>query len=82
MENFEYQLRVLVRYVQENLNSRCFAMYQPGYITIGYFDNGGQLNVIADTKMTDNIQNTFGNLYEQIQNRIHYNNHIEVKMEF
>lgn len=82
MDNFEYQLRVLVRYVQDSLNPAAFAMYQPGYITIGYFDNRGQLNVIADTTMLDNIHNTFSNLYEQIQNRIREAEHIEISVEF
>jgi len=82
MDQFEYQLRVLVKYVQENLNSSAFAMYQPGFITIGYFDNHGQLNVLADTKMMDSIQITFGKLYEQIRNKIRETEHIEVTMEF
>ena len=82
MDNFEYQLNVLVKYVQDNLIPSAFALYQPGYITIGYFDNQGQLNVIADTKMMNNIQNTFGKLYEQVRNKIRESEHIEVTMEF
>jgi hypothetical protein len=85
MDNFEYQLRILVKFAQENLNAGAFAMYQPGFITIGYFDNKGQLNVLADTVMMGTLQNTFGFLYEQIQNKIRENAHhhdIEVTMEF
>lgn len=82
MDNFEYQLRTLVLYVQDSLNPAAFAMYQPGYITIGYFDNRGQLNVIADTKVQDTIHNTFSKLYEQIQNRIREAEHVEVAVEF
>ncbi len=70
MNNFEYQLRVLVAYVQDSLNPGAFAMYQPGFITIGYFDNNGQLNVIADTKILANVPDTFARLHEQVQNRI------------
>ena len=82
MDNFEYQLRVLVKYVQDSLNPAAFAMYQPGYITIGYFDNRGQLNVLADTTMLDTVQNTFAKLYEQIQNRIRESEHIDIAIEF
>lgn len=85
MDNFEYQLRILVKFTQENLNAGAFAMYQPGFITIGFFDNRGQLNVLADTVMMGTIQNTFAILYEQIQNKIRENEHhhdIEVTMEF
>ena len=60
-------------------------MYQPGFITSGFFDNRGQLNVIADTVMMGTIQNIFAILYEQIQNKIRENAHhhdIEVTMEF
>ena len=85
MDNFEYQLRILVKFTQENLNAAAFAMYQPGYITIGYFDNKGQLNVLADTGMANTIQSTFGNLYEQIQKKIREAEQIEdieIAMEF
>jgi hypothetical protein len=85
MDNFEYQLRILVKFAQENLNAGAFAMYQPGFITIGYFDNKGQLNVLADTVMMGTLQNTFGFLYEQIQNKIREAENIEdieVAMEF
>jgi len=82
MDNFEYQLRTLIRYVQDSLNPAAFAIYQPGYITIGYFDNRGQLNIIADTKVQDTIHNTFSKLYEQIQNRIRETEHVEVAVEF
>lgn len=70
MDNFEYQLRTIVRYVQDSLKVQAFAMYQPGFITIGYFDNRGQLNVIADTKILANVPDTFARLHEQVQNRI------------
>jgi len=82
MDSFEYQLRVLVRYVQDNLNPAAFAMYQPGYITIGHFDNRGQLNVIADTEMMHNIENTFDMLYDQVNRRIREAEHIEIAVEF
>lgn len=82
MDNFEYQLRTIVRYVQDSLKVQAFAMYQPGFITIGYFDNRGQLNVIADTKMQDNLHNTFTKLYEQVQNRIREAEHIDIAIEF
>lgn len=82
MDSFEYQLRILVKYVQQNVNSSAFAMYQPGFITIGYFDNNGQLNVIADTEMMDNLQYAFGILYGQIQHRIRETEHIDIAVEF
>jgi hypothetical protein len=81
MDSFEYQLRVLVRYVQQNVNSSAFAMYQPGYITIGYFDNRGQLNVIADTEMMHNIENTFDMLYDQVNRQIRETEHIDIAVE-
>ncbi len=82
MDSFEYQLRVLVRYVQQNVNPSAFAMYQPGYITIGYFDNRGQLNVIADTEMMHNIENTFDMLYDQINRQVRETEHIDIAVEF
>jgi hypothetical protein len=82
MDSFEYQLRVLVRYVQQNVNSSAFAMYQPGYITIGYFDNRGQLNVIADTEMMHNIENTFDMLYDQVNRQVRETEHIDIAVEF
>ena len=82
MDHFEYQLRVLVKYVQDNLNASAFVMYQPGYITVCHFDINGGLHIIADTKMLETYQLTFGKLYEQIQNKIRESEHIEVTMEF
>jgi hypothetical protein len=67
MEQFEYQLRVFVKYAQDTINRNAFVMYQPGYITLCYFDRDGELTVIADTKMLETYQLTFSKLYEQIQ---------------
>ena len=79
---FEYRLRMLVTYVQQEINSTAFAMYQHGYITIGYFNVHGQLQVIADTKMMDTDQITFDILYEQIQRRINELEPIDITMDF
>jgi len=79
---FEYRLRMLVTYVQQEINSTAFAMYQPGYITIGYFNVHGQLQVIADTNMMDTDQITFDILYEQIQQRINDLEPIDISLEF
>lgn len=82
MDHFEYQLRVLVKYVQDNLNASAFVMYQPGYITVCHFDHNGGLQIIADTQMLETYPQTFGKLYEQIQQRIREVQHIEITMEF
>ena len=79
--DFEYELRMLLVYARKELNSGAFAIYQPGYITIGNFDDHGQLQVIADTKMMD-IELTFHILYEQIQQRINELEPIDITMDF
>lgn len=83
MDNFEYHLSMLVKYVQEELNPAAFALYQPGFITIGYFNESGHLDIIADTVMLETYQLTFDKLHEQI--RIKNNTeaeYIDVTMEF
>lgn len=83
MDNFEYQLSMLIKYVQEELNPAAFALYQPGFITIGYFDENGHLDIIADTVMLGTYQLTFDKLHEQI--RIKNNTeaeYIDITMEF
>lgn len=82
MDQFEYQLRVLVKYVQDHLNASAFVMYQPGYITVCHFDVNGGLHIIADAKMQETYTQTFGKLYEQIQNKIREAENIEITMEF
>lgn len=67
MDQFEYQLKVLVKYVQDNIDRNGFVMYQPGYITVCHFDHYGELNVIADSEMLETYKQTFGKLYEQIR---------------
>ena len=82
MDQFEYQLRVLVKYVQDHLNASAFVIYQPGYITVCHFDINGGLHIIADTKMLETYQLTFGKLYEQVQNKIREVEKSIIRMEF
>jgi len=79
--DFEYELRMLLVCARKELNSGAFAIYQPGYITIGNFDVHGHLQVIADTKMMD-IELTFNILYEQIRQRINELEPIDITMDF
>jgi hypothetical protein len=83
MDNFEYQLSMLIKYVQEELNPAAFAMYQPGFITIGYFDENGHLDIIADTGMLETYALTFDKLHEQIRSRTNTEaEYIDISMEF
>lgn len=67
MDQFEYQLNVLVKYVQNKINHTAFIMYQPGYITVCHFDSSGSLSIIADANIQSSYHDTFSNLYEQIR---------------
>lgn len=77
MDSFEYQLKTLVKYTQERIVSGAFAMYQPEYVTIGYFDVNGGLHVLADTRNSGDMLLTFSKLYAQLNQRIreHNNSH-------
>ena len=70
MDGFEYQLKTLVKYAQERITPGAFAMYQPEFVTIGYFDVNGGLNVLADTRNTGDMLQTFSSLYSQLNQRI------------
>ena len=70
MDQFEYQLKVLIRYVQERLYPGAFVMYQPDFITVSYFDVDGGLHVIADVKQTGDTLYTFSQLYAQINEKL------------
>ena len=64
--DFEYQLKTLVRYVQAHIAPSAFAMYQPGFVTIGYFDASGGLHILADASHSENVSQTFDSLRTQI----------------
>ncbi len=78
MDDFEYQLRVLVNYTSLQIGVNAFALYQPGYLTIACFEPDGQLNVLADTKLLATNHDTFSKLYELVQHRIRELDHVDV----
>lgn len=82
MDNFEHQLRVLIGYAQQQLGVNAFAIYKPGYLTIGYFDSNGELNVIADAATSNDQMQTFGKLYEQIHQRLRESVNIDIIIEY
>lgn len=82
MDNFEYQLRVLVAYTAQQLGVNAFALYQPGYLTIACFDDAGQLCVLADTKTAEDQLQVFSKLYEQIHQRMQQTSDIDIVIEY
>ena len=74
MDAFEYQLRTLIKYAQDRITPHAFAMYQPEYVTVGYFDSNGGLHVLADAKNSVDVKHTFSILYAQLNQRIREHN--------
>lgn len=66
MANFERHLQAVVLHAQQRVHPRAFAMYQPPYLTIAYFDVAGALQVLADTKVDSDYTKTFTQLYSQL----------------
>jgi hypothetical protein len=62
---FEHCLRAVVLHAQHKINLNCFAMYQPPYLTISYFDDNN-LVILADTRVEDDYTIAFSELYSQI----------------
>lgn len=67
---FEHQLKGLVSYTQQHVTSGAFALYQPGFVTVGYFDVTGSLRVLADAPNNDDTHQMFHALYDQVNQRI------------
>lgn len=67
MIQFENHLRAVVLHAQCKINRNSFAMYQPPYITIAYFDEDGMLVILADARVEDDYTVTFASLYSQIK---------------
>lgn len=70
MDTFEYQLKTLVKYAQTRITPGAFVMYQPEFVTVGYFDMNGGLHVLADAKNTGDVTQTFSSLYAQLNQTI------------
>lgn len=66
MANFENHLHAVVLHAQQRVHPRSFAMFQPPFLTIAYFDTGGALSVLADTRLDGDYTKTFTQLYSQL----------------
>ena len=69
MANFESHLHAVVLHAQQRVHPRAFAMYQPPYLTIAYFDASGALGVLADTQIDGDYTKTFTQLYSQLSSQ-------------
>jgi len=67
MIQFEDHLRAVVLHAQCKINRNSFAMYQPPYITIAYFDENGALVILADAQVENDYTDTFSSLYSQMK---------------
>lgn len=66
MASFESHLNAIVMHAQQKVHPRAFAMFQPPYLTLAYFDASGALQVLADTRIDSNYTKTFSQLYSQL----------------
>lgn len=67
MASFESHLSAIVMHAQQRVHPRAFAMFQPPYLTIAYFEQSGALHVLADTKIDSDYTKTFTQLYSQLR---------------
>ncbi len=59
-------LSYLLKSVEKRIDSRAFAMYKDGNITIAYWDDTEKLQVVADSLVYPKFEKTLFLLYQQI----------------
>ena len=66
MAKFETHLQSIITHTQQRVHPRSFVMYQPPHLTLAYFSESGEFNVIADTVIDPDYTKTFTQLYSQL----------------
>jgi hypothetical protein len=63
-------LNFLLKTVECKIDSRAFAMFKEGNITIAYWDDNEKLQIVADALVYPKFEKTLFLLYQQIMNFI------------